>query len=177
MSRIGKQPVPIPSGVTVTVEGCEVRTKGPKGELRRTFDPRQVSVTVSADEVRVASLHPEAKAYHGTVRKLVANMVRGVHEGFAKRLEINGVGYKAQKQGGKLVLTIGFSHPVEVPIPEGIEVDIEEGTKLTVRGCDNIRVGDFAARLRGIRPPEPYLGKGIKYADEVIRRKVGKTGA
>jgi large subunit ribosomal protein L6 len=177
MSRIGKLPVAVPAGVTVTIAKGEVRVKGPKGEVVRPFNPALVEFSQEAGVLTVKALREDANAYHGTMRKMLANMVKGVQSGFEKKLEINGVGYKAQAQGQKLVLTVGFSHSVEVPLPAGLTVKIDDNTKLTLQSCDNLQLGDFAAALRNIRPPEPYLGKGIKYAEEVIKRKVGKTGA
>ncbi|MDF2593938.1 MAG: ribosomal protein [Clostridia bacterium] len=177
MSRIGKLPIEVPAGVTVTIgEGNVVTVKGPKGTLTRTFDSAmnialegsQVSVTRPNDLKRNRSLH-------GLTRTLVSNMVEGVTNGFNKVLEINGVGYRAAKQGKKLVLSLGYSHPVEMEDPEGITSAVE-GNKITVSGINKEQVGQFAAEIRTKRPPEPYKGKGIKYVDEVIRRKEGKTG-
>jgi large subunit ribosomal protein L6 len=177
MSRIGKLPVVIPAGVTVDVkEGNDVTVKGPKGTLERTFVP-QIGIEVKENEVIVTRPDDkkENKALHGLTRALIHNMVVGVSEGFKKVLEVNGVGYKAQKQGKKLVLSLGYSHPVEMEDPEGIESAVE-GNKITVSGISKEKVGQYAAEIRGKRPPEPYKGKGIKYSDEIIRRKVGKTG-
>jgi len=177
MSRIGRLPVVIPAGVTVDVkEGNDVTVKGPKGTLERTFVP-QIGIEVKENEVIVTRPDDkkENKALHGLTRALIHNMVVGVSEGFKKVLEVNGVGYKAQKQGKKLVLSLGYSHPVEMEDPEGIESAVE-GNKITVSGISKEKVGQYAAEIRGKRPPEPYKGKGIKYSDEIIRRKVGKTG-
>ena len=177
MSRIGRLPVVIPAGVTVDVkEGNDVTVKGPKGTLERTFVP-QIGIEVKENEVIVTRPDDkkENKALHGLTRALIHNMVVGVSEGFKKVLEVNGVGYKAQKQGKKLVLSLGYSHPVEMEDPEGIESAVE-GNKITVSGISKEKVGQYTAEIRGKRPPEPYKGKGIKYSDEFIRRKVGKTG-
>ena len=177
MSRIGKLPVAIPAGVTVDVkENNDVTVRGPKGTLSRTFAP-QMGIEVNGTEVIVTRPDDkkENKALHGLTRALIHNMVVGVSTGFSKVLEVNGVGYKAQKQGKKLVLSLGYSHPVEMNDPEGVESAVE-GNKITVSGISKEKVGQYAAEIRGKRPPEPYKGKGIKYSDEMIRRKVGKTG-
>ena len=177
MSRVGKLPVAIPAGVTVDVkENNDVTVKGPKGTLSRTFAP-QMGIEVNGTEVIVTRPDDkkENKALHGLTRALIHNMVVGVSTGFSKVLEVNGVGYKAQKQGKKLVLSLGYSHPVEMNDPEGVESAVE-GNKITVSGISKEKVGQYAAEIRGKRPPEPYKGKGIKYSDEMIRRKVGKTG-
>jgi len=177
MSRIGRMPVVIPAGVTVDVKaGNVVTVKGPKGELTRTFVP-EMAIEVQGNEVIVTRPNDlkRNKALHGLTRALIHNMVVGVSEGYNKVLEINGVGYRAQKQGKKLVLSLGYSHPVEMEDPEGIETKVE-GNKITVSGISKEAVGQHAANIREKRGPEPYKGKGIKYADEVIRRKVGKTG-
>ncbi|NLM12303.1 MAG: 50S ribosomal protein L6 [Epulopiscium sp.] len=177
MSRIGKLPITIPSGVEVKVgDGNLVTVKGPKGSLERKL-PAEISVAVEDNQVVVTrpSDLKKHRALHGLTRTLVANMVEGVTNGYSKVLEINGVGYRAQKQGKKLVLSLGYSHPVEMEDPEGIESTVD-GNKIIVRGIDKEKVGQYAAEIRFKRPPEPYKGKGIKYADEVIRRKEGKTG-
>ena len=177
MSRIGKLPVAIPAGVTVDVkENNDVTVKGPKGTLSRTF-AQQMGIEVNGTEVIVTRPDDkkENKALHGLTRALIHNMVVGVSTGISKVLEVNGVGYKAQKQGKKLVLSLGYSHPVEMNDPEGVESAVE-GNKITVSGISKEKVGQYAAEIRGKRPPEPYKGKGIKYSDEMIRRKVGKTG-
>ena len=177
MSRIGRLPVVIPAGVTVELtDGNEVTVKGPKGTLTRTFVP-SMNIKVAGSEVIVTRPDDkkENKAFHGLTRALIQNMVTGVSTGFTKVLEVNGVGYKAQKQGKKLVLSLGYSHPVEMEDPEGIESSVD-GNKITVSGISKERVGQYAAEIRGKRPPEPYKGKGIKYSDETIRRKVGNTG-
>lgn len=177
MSRIGRLPVVIPAGVTVDVkEGNEVTVKGPKGSLTRTFDPA-MTIKVENNEVLVTRPNDikKNKALHGLTRALIHNMVVGVTDGFSKTLEVNGVGYRAQKQGKKLVLSLGYSHPVEITDPEGLESKVD-GNKIVISGISKEAVGQYAAEIRGKRPPEPYKGKGIKYIDEIIRRKVGKTG-
>ena len=177
MSRIGKKPVVIPAGVTVNVaEGNVVTVKGPKGELTNTFNA-DMKINVEGNVLTVSRPTDEAnhRALHGLTRTLIANMVEGVEKGFAKELEVNGVGYRAEKKGTQLVMRLGFSHEVIVEEIPGITVEVN-GNKITIRGIDKQVVGQFAAEVRGKRPPEPYKGKGIKYTDEVIRRKVGKTG-
>ncbi|MBP3913928.1 MAG: 50S ribosomal protein L6 [Lachnospiraceae bacterium] len=177
MSRIGKLPVVIPQGVTVEIkDGNTVSVKGPKGTLERTFAPA-MGIELKENEIIVTRPddRKENKSLHGLTRALIHNMVVGVHTGFTKVLEVNGVGYKAQKQGNKLVLSLGYSHPVEMVDPEGLESAVD-GNKITVSGISKEKVGQYAAEIRGKRPPEPYKGKGIKYSDEIIRRKVGKTG-
>ena len=178
MSRIGRMPIAIPAGVTVDVaENNKVTVKGPKGTLERVL-PEEMTIKVEGSEVVVTRPNDlkKMKSLHGLTRTLIANMVKGVTEGYEKVLEINGVGYRVQKQGKKLVLSLGYSHPVEMEDPEGIESVVEGTNKITVKGIDKEKVGQFAAEIRDKRRPEPYKGKGIKYADEVIRRKVGKTG-
>ena len=178
MSRIGKKIVPIPKGVEIKVAGEHLEVKGPKGQLRERLHPA-VKIEI-ADGVLTVVLVREEKgdnAAHGLVRSLVANMVVGVTEGFQKVLEIVGVGYRAQVAGGVLTLNVGYSNPVSYPVPKGIEVDASGKGQVAIRGIDKRLVGTVAAEVRAIRPPEPYKGKGIKYADERIRRKVGKTGA
>ena len=177
MSRIGKKPVVIPAGVTVNVaEGNVVTVKGPKGELTNTFNA-DMMINVEGNVLTVSRPTDEAnhRALHGLTRTLIANMVEGVEKGFAKELEVNGVGYRAEKKGNDLVMRLGFSHEVIMKEIPGITIEVN-GNKITVRGIDKQKVGQFAAELRGKRPPEPYKGKGIKYTTEVIRRKVGKTG-
>jgi large subunit ribosomal protein L6 len=177
VSRIGRLPVAIPSGVTVDLQGTEVRVKGPKGELRRTLHPR---MTVSREDgkILVARQTDEQfdKALHGLSRTLVANMIEGVTKGFERALEINGTGYRAQLQGKKLQLTLGFSHPIEIDPPAGISFVVETPQKLRVTGIDKETVGEIAAEIRSLRVPDPYKAKGIKYAEEQIRRKAGKAG-
>ncbi|MBS6194871.1 MAG: 50S ribosomal protein L6 [Clostridiales bacterium] len=177
MSRIGRLPVVIPAGVTVDVnENNHVVVKGAKGTLERDL---AVEMDIKVEDGHVVVTRPNdlkrMKALHGLTRTLIQNMVTGVNEGYQKVLEVNGVGYKAAKQGKKLVLSLGYSHPVEMEDPEGLET-IVEGNKITVKGINKENVGQYAAEIREKRKPEPYKGKGIKYADEVIRRKVGKTG-
>ena len=176
MSRIGRAPIAIPSGVTVTPQGSSVHVEGPKGKLSVSL-PAAISVQVSAQQLQVGRANDAqaTRALHGLSRALIANMVHGVVSGFSKELEIVGVGYRAQLQGKQLSLHVGFSHPVLVPIPEGITVDVPKPTGLVVKGADKHLVGQFAANLRRIAPPEPYKGKGIKYVGEVIRRKAGKA--
>ena len=178
MSRIGKQPVVIPAGVTVTVEsGNVVTVKGPKGELKRTFAPQ---LTIEQKDGQILVSRPndlkQNRALHGLTRTLINNMVVGVNTGYQKVLEVNGVGYRAAKSGKVLTLNLGYSHPVEMEDPEGIETVCEGANKIIVKGISKEQVGQYAAEIRTKRPPEPYKGKGIKYDDEVIRRKVGKTG-
>ena len=177
MSRIGKMPIAIPAGVTVDIaENNKVTVKGPKGTLERVLAP-EMEVKVEGADVVVSRPNDlkRMKSLHGLTRTLINNMVIGVTEGYEKKLEVNGVGYKAAKQGKKLVLNLGFSHPVEMNDPDGIET-VVDGNNITVKGIDKEKVGQFAAEIRDKRRPEPYKGKGIKYADEHIRRKVGKTG-
>ncbi|BAB03868.1 50S ribosomal protein L6 [Halalkalibacterium halodurans] len=177
MSRIGNKPVEIPSGVTVTVNGADVTVKGPKGELKRTFNP-EIVVKVEDNTVVVErpSDKKEHRALHGTTRSLISNMVEGVSKGFEKSLELVGVGYRAQKSGQKLVLNVGYSHPVEIVPEKGIEIEVPSNTKVTVKGIDKERVGAVASNIRSVRLPEPYKGKGIRYEGEYVRRKEGKTG-
>ena len=178
MSRIGRQPVRIPAGVTVTVaERNKVTVTGPKGTLEREL-PIEMEIKVEGEEVVVTRPNDlkRMKSLHGLTRTLINNMVIGVTQGYQKVLEINGVGYRVQKQGNKLVFALGYSHPVEVEDPAGITTEVEGQNKITIKGIDKEKVGQFAAEIRELRRPEPYKGKGIKYADEVIRRKVGKTG-
>jgi large subunit ribosomal protein L6 len=176
MSRIGKQPVPVPSGVDVAVDGLSVTVKGPKGEFTRVM-PEGVHITVDGDEVVVTrdSDSKDNRARHGLVRSLVNNMVIGVTEGYEKNLEMVGVGYRAAQKGSDLELQVGFSHPVKIEAPEGITLSVEDQTKIKVVGINKVLVGQVAANIRKVRPPEPYKGKGIKYVDEVVRRKAGKA--
>ena len=178
MSRIGRTPIAIPAGVTVEVaENNKVTVKGPKGTLERVL-PAELTIEVEGAEVKVSRPNDlkRMKSLHGLTRTLINNMVIGVSEGYQKVLEINGVGYRAQKQGKTLVLSLGYSHPVEMVDPEGIETVLEGQNKITVKGINKEMVGQYAAEIRSKRGPEPYKGKGIKYADEVIRRKAGKSG-
>lgn len=176
MSRIGKNPIKIPQGVEVKIDGSTVTVKGPKGTLTETFLD-VVTIKQEGNQIVVTRKDDSVKNIHGLTRTLVANMVKGVTEGFEKALEINGIGYKAQKQGNKLVLTIGFSHPVEVEEPEGITIDVPTPNNIVVKGIDKQLVGQVATNIRNYKRPEPYKGKGIKYAGERIRRKEGKAGA
>ena len=177
MSRIGRMPIAIPAGVTVEVaENNKVTVKGPKGTLERVL-PAEMEIKVEGAEVVVSRPNDlkKMKSLHGLTRTLINNMVVGVTAGYEKKLEVNGVGYRAAKAGKKLTLNLGYSHPVEMEDPEGLETTVE-GNIITVKGIDKEKVGQFAAEIRDKRRPEPYKGKGIKYADETIRRKVGKTG-
>ena len=178
MSRIGRMPIAIPAGVTVTIaENNKVTVKGPKGTLERVL-PAEMSIKEEDGQIIVSrpSDLKKMKSLHGLTRTLINNMIVGVTAGYEKKLEINGVGYRAQKQGKKLVLSLGYSHPVEKEDPEGLESTMEGQNVIIVKGIDKEKVGQYAAEIRDKRRPEPYKGKGIKYADEVIRRKVGKTG-
>ncbi len=177
MSRIGRKPITVPSGVEVKLDGSHVTVKGPKGTLEQDVHPR-MTLTLENNEVIVTrpSDEIEDKALHGLTRSLVANMVEGVTNGFKKELEVNGVGYRAAKQGKDLNLTIGYSHPVVIPEIDGITIDVPAPNKIVISGPDKQKVGQFAAEVRKKRPPEPYKGKGIKYVDEVIIRKEGKAG-
>ncbi|MCI5937289.1 MAG: 50S ribosomal protein L6 [Eubacterium sp.] len=178
MSRIGRMPIAIPAGVTVDIaENNQVTVKGPKGTLVRVL-PAEMTITKEGEEVKVTRPNDlkKMKSLHGLTRTLIHNMIIGVTEGYQKKLEVNGVGYRAAKQGKKLTLSLGYSHPVEMEDPDGIEVTVEGQNIIIVSGIDKEKVGQYAAEIREKRKPEPYKGKGIKYADEVIRRKVGKTG-
>ena len=177
MSRIGNKPVVIPAGVTIDLKDNTVTVKGPKGVLSYTFNQ---NITLVQNEGEVVFTRPddtkENKTIHGTTRAVFNNMVVGVTEGFQRELELIGVGYRAQLQGKKLVLNVGYSHPVEFTPEEGIEIEVPSNTKVIVKGYDKQKVGELAANIRGVRPPEPYKGKGIRYTDEYVRRKEGKTG-
>jgi large subunit ribosomal protein L6 len=175
MSRIGKQPIPVPDGVEVAIEPELVRVKGPKGELQEAV-AREIDVKQEDGQIVVTrpTDRGEHRALHGLTRSLIANMVEGVTGGFEKRLEIQGVGYRAQLQGTRLVLALGYSHPVEVEAPEGIEFEVPQPTRIVVRGISKQAVGEVAANIRKKRPPEPYKGKGIRYEGEYVVRKVGK---
>ena len=179
MSRIGRMPITVPAGVTVSIaDGNVVTVKGPKGELTRALRPemiiKQEGNTITVDRPSDDKLH---RSLHGLTRTLLNNMIIGVTDGFKKELDVDGVGYRVAKEGKNLVMNLGFSHQVIVPEIEGITIDVPGPNKIVVSGCDKQTVGQFAAEIREKRPPEPYKGKGIKYTDEVIRRKVGKTGA
>ena len=178
MSRIGRMPIAVPAGVTVDIaENNKVTVKGPKGTLERVL-PAEMDIKLDGDTITVSRPNDlkKMKSLHGLTRTLIHNMVVGVTEGYKKELEVNGVGYRAQKQGKKLVLSLGYSHPVEMEDPEGLETVLDGQNIIVVKGIDKEKVGQYAAEIRAKRAPEPYKGKGIKYADEVIRRKVGKTG-
>ena len=177
MSRIGRMPIAIPAGVAVDIaENNKVTVKGPKGTLERVL-PEEMEIKKDGEAVVVSRPNDlkKMKSLHGLTRTLIANMVKGVTDGYEKTLEVNGVGYKAAKAGKKLTLSLGYSHPVEIEDPEGLE-SVVDGNKIIIKGIDKEKVGQYAAEIRDKRRPEPYKGKGIKYADEVIRRKVGKTG-
>jgi large subunit ribosomal protein L6 len=175
VSRIGKQPIAVPEGVEITIEPDLVKVKGPKGELEERVS-REIGVAQENGEIVVtrSTDRGEHRALHGLTRSLIANMVEGVTSGFEKRLEIQGVGYRAQLQGSKLVLALGYSHPVEVNAPDGIDFEVPQPTRITVRGISKQVVGEVAANIRKARPPEPYKGKGIRYEGEYVARKVGK---
>lgn len=175
MSRIGRKPILVPQGVRVVVHGQEVTVEGPKGKLSHAV-PGALTVDVTDGQVRVGRSqdHRNVRALHGLTRSLLANMVRGVSEGFERRLEIVGIGYRAQLQGRNLQLALGYSHPVLFALPEGIQAEVDRQVLITLRGADKALLGQTAARLRSLRSPDPYKGKGIKYVDEVVRRKVGK---
>jgi large subunit ribosomal protein L6 len=177
VSRIGKKPIPVPAGVEISIDGNTVQVKGPKGQLSRDIHPEmrmqlidgQIIVSRPSDDKR-------HRALHGLTRSLISNMLEGVTNGFTKDLEISGVGYRASKQGQSLVLQVGYSHPVEIIPRTGVEIDVPAPTRISVRGIDKEAVGAVAAEIRFVRPPEPYLGKGIRYVDERIKRKAGKAG-
>ena len=177
MSRIGKRPITIPSKVTVTIDGSHVAVKGPKGELSRVL-PTAVTVEQEGETLLVKRRDESrpSRQLHGLSRTLVANMVEGVSQGFQRRLEIQGVGYRAQVQGRNLILSVGYSHPVQIEPPEGVQLAVENNTNVIVSGFNKELVGNTAAKIRAVRPPEPYKGKGIRYAGEAVRRKTGKAG-
>jgi len=176
MSRIGRKVIPLPPGVKVTVESQLVKVSGPKGNLSQRIDR---NVTLAAEKDKLIVQAPEGsrngKALHGLTRTLIANMVKGVSQGFERVLEINGVGYRAEVQGNALNFSLGYSHPIRFPLPEGIRAEVERQVRITLKGSDRNLLGMTAAKIRRLRPPEPYGGKGIKYAEEVIHRKAGKT--
>lgn len=177
MSRIGKKPIIIPAGVKVALNGQTVKVEGPKGRLERVLHD-QVDVRIEADQIAVSPRNPKAgSSLQGLTRTLVANMVEGVTKGFTRGLEINGVGYRAELKGTTLNLALGYSHPVEYALPAGVSAEVDKQTKITLTGIDKELLGATAAKIRSFRPPEPYKGKGIKYADERILRKAGKAGA
>jgi len=175
MSRIGKKPIPVPAGVKVQLDDHTVKVEGPKGKLAQSI-PAGVSVTMDQNVLTVVRSSEERniRALHGLTRALVANMVHGVNAGFERKLEIVGIGYRAQLQGKNLQLALGYSHPVIFPLPDGVQAEIERQVNITLRGADKALLGQIAAKLRSLRKPDPYKGKGIKYAEEHIRRKVGK---
>lgn len=177
MSRIGRKPITVPAGVDVTIDGSAVTVKGPKGTLSGTFNSN-MSIELDAGVITVSRPNDEKenRALHGLTRTLISNMVVGVSEGFKKELEIVGVGYRAAMEGKAVVLTIGYSHPVKMDPPEGVTIEVPAPNKIVVSGADKQVVGQFACEIRAVRPPEPYKGKGIKYVDEVVRRKEGKSG-
>ena len=177
MSRIGNKVVVLPQGVEVKQNGNEVTVKGPKGELTRTFS-EDIKMNIEGNEVTFTRPNDskEMKTIHGTTRAIFHNMVVGVSEGFLKALELIGVGYRAQLQGSKLVLNVGYSHPVEITAPAGVTFEVPSNTQVVVKGISKEAVGEIAANIRGVRPPEPYKGKGIRYVGEYVRRKEGKTG-
>ena len=177
MSRIGKKPVPVPSGVTVSIDSQSVIVKGPKGELSRVL-PGEVNVAQEGEQIVVTRQDDSrvSRSRHGLSRTLIANMVEGVSKGFEKRLEIKGVGYRAAVKGKKLTMNLGYSHPVEFEPPAGIEFKVESNTNVIVSGIDKELVGTIAAKIRDARPPEPYKGKGVRYLGEMVRRKAGKAG-
>jgi large subunit ribosomal protein L6 len=177
MSRIGRMPIPLPQGVEVNIKGNEVTVKGPNGELSRSLDP---AMLISVDDRTVIVSRPSDnrihRSRHGLTRSLLSNMVVGVSQGFQKDLELVGVGYRAQKTGEKVILEVGYSHPVEITSPAGVTVDVVAAQRLSVKGIDRELVGDVAAKIRAVRPPDHYKGKGIRYAGEVVRLKPGKSG-
>jgi large subunit ribosomal protein L6 len=177
MSRIGKRPINLPDKVTVAIDGQNVAVKGPKGELSRVL-PKEVTVEQQDNAVTIKRINESrvARSRHGLSRTLVANMVEGVSKGFERRLQIQGVGYRAQVQGRNLTLNVGYSQPVEIVPPEGVQLAVEKNTEVIVSGINKELVGNTAARIRAVRPPEPYKGKGIRYAGEMVRRKAGKAG-
>ena len=175
MSRIGNKVITVPAGVEVKQDGDNITVKGPKGELTRTFVP-EIKMSQEGNEISFTRPDDSYKALHGTMRANLNNMILGVSEGFTKKLKLVGVGYRAQKQGAKLVLNVGYSHPVEMEAPNGVEFDVPSNTEINISGISKQVVGQFAAVVRAVRAPEPYKGKGIRYVDEVVRRKEGKTG-
>jgi len=178
MSKIGKRPIPIPEGVEVRVEGDRVVVKGPHGTLETRYEPEYVEIEVIDSEVRVRRKGDRApyRARHGLYRALIANMVHGVTKKWEQRLIIQGLGYKARMEGKTLVMELGYSHPVKFPVPEGVEIEVPDNNTIVIRGIDKQRVGQVAADIRKCRPPDPYHGKGIRYADEVVRLRPGKAG-
>ena len=178
MSRVGKVPIPIPSGVKIDLENGILKVTGPKGSLQHTL-PEGVSLDITKESIIVtrADDHRKNRALHGLTRSIISNLVTGVTQGFERALEITGVGYRSEVQGNVLVLSLGYSHPIHFTLPENITVKVDKQNRITIEGCDKQRVGETAAKIRAFRPPEPYKGKGIRFAEERIRRKVGKTAA
>ena len=177
MSRIGRMPITVPAGVEVNLDGSHITVKGPKGTLERDLHPAMiVEIDAGVISVKRPNDAKENRSLHGLTRSLINNMVVGVTEGYKKELDVNGVGYRAQKDGNKLVMNLGYSHPVTMEEIDGISIEVPSNNKIIISGIDKQKVGQFASEVRGKRPPEPYKGKGIKYVDEVIKRKEGKTG-
>ncbi|MFP4132727.1 MAG: 50S ribosomal protein L6 [Halothece sp.] len=177
MSRIGKLPIPVPEKVEITIDDTMIKVKGPKGELEQTI-PDFVTITQENSQILVNRVNDSRKARerHGLARTLIANMVHGVSKGFEQRLQIQGVGYRAQVQGRNLILNVGYSHPVEITPPEGLQIAVEKNTEIIISGINKELVGNLTAKIRAIRPPEPYKGKGIRYLGEQVRQKAGKAG-
>jgi len=178
MSRIGKQPIPVPKGVDVSISGDVVNVKGPKGQLQVNTLP---GVTAAVEDgnlnITRADDEPQTRSFHGLIRALLANATTGVTEGWSKQLDIIGIGYKAESRGASVIFNLGYSHPIDFAVPNGIEIDVDaKANRVTVKGIDRQQVGQIAAEIRGLRPPEPYKGKGIRYADERVRTKAGKQG-
>jgi len=178
MSRIGKQPIPVPKGVDVSISGDVVNVKGPKGQLQVNTMP---GVTAAVEDgnlnITRADDEPQTRSFHGLIRALLANATTGVTEGWSKQLDIVGIGYKAESRGASVIFNLGYSHPIDFAVPNGIEIDVDaKANRVTVKGIDRQQVGQIAAEIRGLRPPEPYKGKGIRYADERVRTKAGKQG-
>jgi large subunit ribosomal protein L6 len=178
MSRIGRMPIEIPDGVTLTVDDNRIVVKGAKGELSQNYHRSMVAINLEDKTCTVERKNEtkQAKSMHGLYRKLIHNMVVGVSEGFSKVLLVNGVGYRAEARGEVVVLNLGYSNPIEYPIPDGITITVEGNNRIVVSGADRQKVGQVSAEIRGLRPPEPYKGKGIRYENEYVRRKIGKTG-
>ena len=179
MSRIGKQPIPVPKGVDISISGDVVKVKGPKGQLQVNILPG-ISAAVEDGNLNIsrAGDEPQTRSFHGLVRALLANAATGVSEGWSKKLEIVGIGYRAESKGKNVIFNIGYSHPIDFAVPDGIEIDVDAKANLvTINGFDRQQVGQIAAEIRSLRPPEPYKGKGIRYADERVRTKAGKQGA
>ena len=178
MSRIGKQPIPVPKGVDVSISGDVVNVKGPKGQLQvNTLPGVTAAVEDGSLNITRADDEPQTRSFHGLIRALLANATTGVTEGWSKQLDIVGIGYKAESRGASVIFNLGYSHPIDFAVPNGIEIDVDaKANRVTVKGIDRQQVGQIAAEIRGLRPPEPYKGKGIRYADERVRTKAGKQG-